>query len=81
MNEKELIKLKKKVDAAEYETQQLKGQRNAILDNLKEDFKCNSIEEAEEAKNKLKKKLKKFSEELDEKLKQIEKEYLPDEES
>lgn len=81
MNEKELLKLKKKVDNAEYEEQQLKGQRKEILANLKEDFDCASIEEIKETKKKLKKKAKKFADELEEKLKQIEKEYLPDEEA
>lgn len=80
MTEKELLKLKKKIDAAEYEEQQLKGERKAILANLKEDFDCNSIEDAEAMKKKLKKKVKKLADELEEKLIQIEKEYLPNEE-
>ena len=81
MTEKELLKLKKKIDNAEYEEQQLKGQRKAILSNLKEDFDCSTIEEAEQEKRKLKKKIKKLADELEEKLKQIEKEYLPNEET
>lgn len=80
MKEKELLKLKKKVDAAEHEAQQLKGERKAILANLKEDFDCSTPEEAEQLKKKLKKKLKKYAEQLEKKLEEIEKEYLPDEE-
>lgn len=79
MNDKELLRLKKKVENAEHEEQQLKGERNATLRNLKEDFDCDTIEQAEETRKKLKKKAKKLADELEEKLKQIEKEYLPDE--
>ena len=81
MNEKDLIKLKKKIDNAEHEEQQLKGERKAILANLKEDFDCSTIEEAKETKKNLKKKYKKLVDRLETKLKGIEKEYLPDEES
>ena len=81
MTEKELLKLKKKLDNAEQEVQQLIGQRKAILANLKEDFECSTIEEAEAERKRLKKKIKKLADELEEKLKQIEKEYLPDEEA
>ena len=80
MTEKELLKLKKRVDNAAQEEQQLKGERKAILANLKEDFDCSLIEEAKALKKKLNKKSKKFADELETKLKEIDKEYLPDEE-
>lgn len=79
MNEKDLIKLKKKVDAAEHTEQQLKGEWKATLANLKEDFDCSTIEEAEELKKVTERKHKKYANQLEEKLKEIEKEYLPDE--
>jgi len=81
MNEKELLKLKKKVDEAEYEAQQLKGERKSILANLKEDFNCSDIEQAKEARKKLKKKRDQLSETIENKLEEINKQYLPDEES
>jgi len=80
MNNKDLIKLKKKVDTAEYEEQQLKGERKATLANLKEDFDCSDIEEGKELRKKLKKKYQKLVNALEQKLIEIEKEYLPDEE-
>lgn len=80
MTEKELLKLKKKVDNAQYEEQQLKGQRKAILVNLKEDFDCDTVDEAIEKRKALEKKAKKLTEKLEIKLNQIEKEYMPDEE-
>ena len=52
MNEKELLKLKKKIDSAESEEQRLKGERNAVLANLKEDFDCSTIDEAKKLRKK-----------------------------
>ena len=80
MTEKELLKLKKKVDTAAQEEQQLKGEMKAILANLKEDFNCASIEEAKEQRKKLKKQMEKLSEKIDGKLVEINEQYLPDEE-
>ena len=80
MTEKELLKLKKKVDNAEYEEQQLRGQRKAILDSLKEEFNCTSVEEVEEQKKKIKSKIKKLTEEFEIKVNQIKKEHSIDKE-
>jgi len=81
MTENELLKLKRKVDAAEHEEQQLKGERKAVLANLKEEFNCSTSDEAKEAKKKLKKKRDQLSEKIDNKLSEIDKQYIPDEES
>lgn len=80
MNEKELLKLKKKVDKAEYAEQRLKGERKAVLETLKEDFDCNSAEEAKVLIKKLENKMEKLSKSLEEKMEQIENKYIPDEE-
>ena len=80
MNEKELLRLKKKVDSAEHEEQQLKGERKAILMNLKEDFDCSTSEEAEEARKKLKKKRDQLEEKIETKMEEITLQYFPDEE-
>ncbi len=81
MNEKELLKLKKKVDKSEYDTQQLKGEEKAILANLKEDFDCSTTEQAKAARKKLKKKRDQQTKTIESKLEEINKQYIPDEES
>ena len=81
MNEKDILKLKKKVDSAEYEEQQLKGEKKAILANLQEDFDCSTIEKAKEARKKLKKKRDQLSEKIESELEEINKQYVSDEES
>jgi peptidoglycan hydrolase CwlO-like protein len=47
MNEKELLELKDKVDEAKQVVSELTGQRNALLKQLKDDWGCKTIEEAE----------------------------------
>ena len=81
MTDKELLRLKKKVDNAENEEQQLKGERKAILANLKEDFDCSTVAEAKSARKKLKKKYESLSKKIERKLEEIENKYLTNEES
>ena len=66
MTEQDLLKLKKEVDDAKQNVSELKGQQTALLKQLKDDWKCNSIEDAE-------KKLKTMNKEIDSLQQQIEK--------
>lgn len=81
MNEKELILLKKKVDSAQYEAEQLKGEKKGILASLKEDFDCSTIAEAKEKRKKLKKQLEELTSTIEKKLEEIETKYLANVES
>ena len=47
MNEQELLKLKKEIDNAKAEVQELTGERNYLLKELKETWQCKTIEAAE----------------------------------
>lgn len=47
MDERQLLKLKAEIDSAEREAAQLEGQRNYLLQQLKEQFSCPSVEVAE----------------------------------
>ena len=47
MTETELLKLKKKVEDAKTSASELTGQKTILNKQLKENWKCNSIEEAE----------------------------------
>ena len=47
LSEKELLELKDKVDEAKQVVSELTGQRNALLKQLKDDWGCKTIEEAE----------------------------------
>lgn len=48
MTEKDLFDLKEKVDKAKEQVSEYTGQRTVLLKQLKSDWKCNSIEEAED---------------------------------
>ena len=74
MDETGLLKLKKQIDEANASVSELKGQLSALLKQLKDDWKCNSVEDAERLVAKmdkeivsLKNKIEKGMEELEEK--------------
>jgi len=74
MDETGLLKLKKQIDEANASVSELKGQLSALLKQLKDDWKCNSVEDAERLIAKmdkeivsLKNKIEKGMEELEEK--------------
>ena len=47
MTEKELLDLKEKVDDAKQAVSELTGQKNALMKQLKDDWQCKTIDEAE----------------------------------
>ena len=47
MNEQELLKLKKEIDSAKAEVQELTGERNYLLKELKDSWQCPTSKEAE----------------------------------
>ena len=49
----DLLNLKKKIDEAKETVSELKGSRTYLLKQLKEEFKCTTIEEAKEKKQAL----------------------------
>lgn len=75
MKEKELLKLKEKVDNAEQAVQQLKGRKKELLAQLKKDFNCNTIKEAKAKKKELSSEHEKTQEKLNAKLKEIKNKY------
>lgn len=47
MNEKQLIDLKKQIEVTKSSVSEMKGQRTALLNQLKKDFNCKSVEEGQ----------------------------------
>jgi predicted nuclease with TOPRIM domain len=47
MNEKELLELKQDIEEAKQKVSELKGEKQALMKQLKETWKCSSLEEAE----------------------------------
>jgi hypothetical protein len=76
MTEQELFKLKEKVDVAKTTVSELRGQYNAMMKQLKDDWKITSLENAETELEKMSKeidrinqKISKHTEELESKFK------------
>lgn len=47
MNIQDLLRLKKEIESAKASLQQLKGERNYLMKELKETWQCDSVKEAE----------------------------------
>lgn len=75
MNEKELLKIKAKIETAEQSVQQLKGRKKELLVQLKEDFKCDGLKESKTKRKELENELETIKEKLESKIAEIEKKY------
>lgn len=75
MNEQQLVDLKKKIDLAKQKQSELKGKKKALLENLKTNFGCNTIAEAEKKASELEKEVSKLDADIEEGMKEIEENY------
>jgi len=73
--EKELLKLKQKVDDAEQAVQQFKGRKDELLEQLKETFNCETIKEIKAKRKEIEKDLDKLQNKFDAKIKEINEKY------
>lgn len=75
MKESELLKLKQQIDNAKSQTAELKGHQSALLKQLKDDWKCNSVEEAERLVKKMDKEISDLNRKIEEGLLELEERY------
>jgi uncharacterized protein YukE len=75
MNEQDLLKLKKEIDNAKAEVQELTGERNYLLKELKDTWQCSNSKEADTLVKKLTAECEKMKITLDELLKSIKENY------
>lgn len=75
MDEKDLLKLKEEIDEAKTKISELTGQRNYLLQELKDKHECKSVEEAEKLQGKMEKEIKELDTQIKEGIGKIEKEY------
>lgn len=76
MTEKDLLKLKEEIKEANEKFLQLKGQREALIQQLKEDWECDTIKQAQTKIDNLEKELTVINSELLEGIANLEKDYL-----
>ena len=75
MNETQLLKLKQQIDNKKSQIAELKGHQSALMKQLKDDWKCNSVEEAEKLVNKMNQEISNFKAKIEEGTKELEEKY------
>ena len=75
MTDKDLLKLKEKINSAEQSTQQLKGRKKELLAQLEKDFESQTIKQAKAKKKELEAELEKNKSKLETKVAEINKKY------
>ena len=75
MDEAGLLKLKKQIDEANASISELKGQLSALLKQLKDDWKCNSVEDAEKLIVKMDKEIASLNNKIEEGMEELEEKY------
>lgn len=73
MTEQELLQLKEEITTAKEKFLQLQGQSKALLQQLKEDWGCKTVEQAEKKIKEFETEIKKLDEEIDEGISELEK--------
>jgi len=75
MTEHELLQLKEEIDEAKELQSKLEGQREALLQQLKEEYGCSTIKQAEKLLAKMESDIGTMSDEIQDGLDKLEKEY------
>jgi uncharacterized phage infection (PIP) family protein YhgE len=75
MTEQDLLKLKKKIEDAKSSVSELKGQQTATAKQLKDEFKCDTVEAGQEKLKEIDDKIDTINSKLDKGLKELEEEY------
>ena len=75
MTERQLLELKEEIEEAKQSVSELNGQKTALLKQLKDTFKCGSIEEAQAKSQQMKKDIDKLQLQIDEGSKDLEEKY------
>jgi len=75
MTESQLLDLKAQIEEAKSSVSELKGQQNALLKQLKDTYKCNSIEEADKKVGVMQKDIATLQKQIDEHTVELEKKY------
>lgn len=75
MNERQLLDLKNKITEAKNTTAELKGHQSALLKQLKDDWECSSVEEAEKLMAKMDKEITSLNDNIEKLMKELEEKY------
>ena len=75
LDERDLLDLKKKVDEAKSTVSELTGQKTALMKQLKDDWSCATIEQAEKKLKTMKKEIENLEQSIKEGVTELEEKY------
>jgi len=75
MDEKRLLELKKSIDEAKTKSAELEGTRKHLMKELKDDWECSSLEEAEEKVKTMEEKIQKLNQTISDGVQELEEKY------
>jgi len=76
MTEKELLRLKEEIDEAKEKFLQFKGQREALIQQLKDNWGCSSIEDANKLLSEMSEEVESINSEIIDGITKLEQQYL-----
>ena len=75
MTEQQLLDLKKSIDAAKKEVSELEGRKKYLYQQLKEEWKCKSLDDAKKKLGKMKQEIQELQDKIDSGIAELEEEY------
>lgn len=75
LSEQDLINLKGDIEEAKQKVSELNGQKNALMKQLKDDFGCKDIKEAERKLSVMKTEIEKLDQEIDKGIEELSEKY------
>jgi len=75
MNENQLLELKREIDDAKTEVSELKGTRKQLMKDLKENWDCTTLEQAEKKHEKLREAITVLSDKIEKGVKELNEKY------
>ena len=79
MNEHQLLDLKKEIDEANKTATELNGRRKQLMETLKTDWDCTSVDQAEKKAEKINGEIDRLNQQIKEGCNELEEKYLSDE--
>ncbi len=75
MNEQQLLDLKHQIDEAKTNATELTGQQKSLMDRLKKDWNCTTVEQAEKKVEELETEITQLNTSIDKGVKELEERY------
>ena len=75
LNEDKLLNLKAEIDSAKSTVSELKGQKTALMKQLKDDWSCTTIDQAEKTLENMKIEIEKIENQIEKGTKELEEKY------